>query len=73
MKKNHHGSQNESSTMKHTIKIKGALGTLCIICMAWAGQGLAAEKPASPPTAAERKSRRLGALDTRGSAQKRIR
>ena len=41
--------------MKHTIKIKGALGTLCIICMAWAGQGLAAEKPASPPTPAEEK------------------
>ena len=41
--------------MKHTIKIKGALGTLCITCMAWAGQGLAAEKPASPPTAAEEK------------------
>ncbi len=55
MKKNHHGSQNESSIMKHTIKIKGALGTLCITCMAWAGQGLAAEKPASPPTAAEEK------------------
>jgi len=55
MKKNHHGSQNESSTMKHTIKIKGALGTICIICMAGVGQGLAAEKPASPPTVAEEK------------------
>lgn len=45
--------KNESSSMKHSIKIKGVLGTLCIICMAWAGQGLAAEKPVSPPTAVE--------------------
>ena len=47
--------QNESSAMQHTMKIKSTLGTFCIICMAWGGQGLAAEKPAGPPTPAEEK------------------
>lgn len=41
--------------MRYIINTRGALGTLCLICMAWVGQGLAAEKPAGPPATEEEK------------------
>lgn len=39
----------KATKMKHTFEIKRTLGTLGIFCMAWTGQGFAAEKPANPP------------------------